>query len=261
MYPKIKISEVDVSVKLEEPLTSGSCSKLITELIKYLLYQKQQIPFSCESLTQLQAKAKPNDRNSWSAKAVLNSLRNMSDQLTSQLHLEGCNVKEVVIAMGATVVSPKFCVRVELPAGILSSQNHLDYQHPPRKPLLTLMRSMFENTEFQEAISVPLAPTNTFVLLHKKDYNMVSQFFLPKPQYMLPERIANRLCIKLDHINEIPSDCNCTTLVKVHHDSFNANYVEDSIKDSLDLSKHCTADIPYQWYQSKEVIKGFKFVR
>lgn len=133
--------EFDLPVKLEEPLTSDSCCKLISELIKYLLYQKQQIPVTYEYLVRLGASSpEANSRCLATAKATLNSLENISEHLNTELCRGGAAVKEIAISMGATLLTPKLCVRVSLPPGILSGQSHYSQQHSSRKPLLSLMR-------------------------------------------------------------------------------------------------------------------------
>lgn len=148
MFTRKQTGQTSITVDLEESLTSDSCSKLITELIKYILYQKQQIPFSCDTLIQMQTRTKPTDRNFSSTNILLNTLNNITQQLTTQLHLIDCNVKEVLIIIGATTISPKFCLKFELPSEILSSRKHLEYQHSYRKPLLQLMRQVLELNNF-----------------------------------------------------------------------------------------------------------------
>ena len=132
--------ETALSVKLDEPLTSEGCLKLIVELLKYLLYNKQQIPCSYDSLAQVQAKAKPTDRNFLNIEHFLHSLCDVSNNLNSQFHTHDCIVREVLIIIGATIFSPKLCIRVELPGNILNSRLHSERYHPSRKPLLNLMR-------------------------------------------------------------------------------------------------------------------------
>lgn len=140
MFAKILGAEKQLEIPLDEPLTTESCKKLIIEFVKYLLYQKQQIPFSYDSLTKLQAQVKPTHRSFSSIKNVLNSLEDISRHLSFQFRLQGCDIKEIVVIFGATIVSPKLCIAIELPTSILNSQNHMDHQHSPRKPLLNLMK-------------------------------------------------------------------------------------------------------------------------
>lgn len=140
MFSKKKENEIEMNVMLDEPLTNESCIKIVMELIKYLLYQKQQIPFPFEALTQYQKGIKETHRNAISFKTLSNTLKNVSDQLSSQFFLKGCDIREIAVLLGATILSPRLCIRIELPSYILNSKHHREYKHPPRKPLLKLMR-------------------------------------------------------------------------------------------------------------------------
>lgn len=140
MFGNNKKTESSISVNLEEPLTGYACSQLIIEIVKYIMYQKQQIPLSYDSLVKYHASSKPSDRNFSSMQCLVNSLANVSDQLASQFSIDGCEIKEVLVIIGATIVSPKLCIRFELPSNLLCSKTHTDYQHSFRKPLLNVMR-------------------------------------------------------------------------------------------------------------------------
>lgn len=142
MFSRNKKVETKIDVLLDEPLTSESCTKIVIELLKYILYQKQQIPFAYEALAQFQTSIKATDRNTVAFKTLTNTLKSVSDNLFSQFFLEGCDVKEVALLVGATVLSPKLCIRIELPSYILNSKQHKEYQHSSRKPLIKLMRLM-----------------------------------------------------------------------------------------------------------------------
>lgn len=140
MFSKRKNNEMEIDVMLDEPLTSDSCTKVVIELIKYVLYQKQQIPFTYEALAQFQTTVKATDRNALSFRTLSNTLRSVSDHLSSQFFLKGCDIKEVAILLGATISSPKLHIGIELPSYVLNSKQHKEYQHSSKKPLLKLMR-------------------------------------------------------------------------------------------------------------------------
>ncbi|XP_076284282.1 MAD2L1-binding protein [Lasioglossum baleicum] len=252
---------MDINVELDEPLTTDACVKLVIELLKYILYQKQQIPFTYDSLTQLQTNLKPMDRNSASIKTLLKSLKDTSEQLSSQFHLNNCKIKEIAIIIGATIISPKLHIRLELPSDILNSQEHYEYKHASRKPLLNLMRSMLECSEFQDAISSPMSLTNTFVLVRKSDRNSMSEFFLPKPQYTAPVKNSKCFIFKLHHNSHVNMECNCIHIVKIYNELAEIDNNKDKDKEFLNNTNENIENIPYQWYQSRELIKGFKFIR
>ncbi|XP_076637560.1 MAD2L1-binding protein [Colletes latitarsis] len=252
---------MNIHVALDEPLTSNTCVKLIIELLKYILYQKQQIPFTYDSLTRMQKNVKSTDRNLFCIKTLLNSLKCTSEQLDLQFHLTGCKVKEIAILIGATIMSPKLHIRLEFPPDILNSEEHYECKHTSRKPLLSLMRSMLECSKFQDAISSPINLTNTFVFIQKSDSHSMSEFFLPKPQYIPPTQNTNCFFIKLHHNDQIKMDCNCIDIIKVYNELSESNTNKDRNIQHLHNSNEDTTNIPYQWYQSREVIKGFKYIR
>lgn len=142
MFSRDKKGETEINIMLDEPLTNDSCTKVVIELVKYVLYQKQQIPLAYDALAKCQTSVKTTDRNAASFKTFSSMLKNVSDHLSSQFFLKGCDVKEVAILLGATILSPKLCIAIELPSYILNSKQHKEYQHSSRKPLLKLIRLM-----------------------------------------------------------------------------------------------------------------------
>ncbi|XP_072742526.1 MAD2L1-binding protein [Anoplolepis gracilipes] len=255
MFSRDKKGEMEIDIMLDEPLTNDSCTKVVMELVKYVLYQKEQIPFAYEALARFQTSMKVTDRNATSFKALSSMLKNVSDQLSSQFFLKGCDVKEIAILLGATILSPKLCIVIELPSYILNSKQHKEYQHSSRKPLLKLMRSLLECGEFQEAMDIPLNMTNMFIMLKKNDGNSISDFFLPKPQYVPPVQSCFR--IKLYQNDQLDMQCNCGSLVAVYHDSYKMQIENE---DNVQYTQYnSSTQSLYQWYQSKQIIKGFKF--
>lgn len=142
MFKSQKKSESLINVDLDEPLTGVSYSKIIIEVVKYILYQKQQIPLSYDTLLKYHANSKPTDRNFNMIKNLSTSLCNISDQLQAELDLEKdiCDIKQIVILIGPTIVSPKLCIQFEIPKDLLNSKEHLEYHHSHRKPLLYIMK-------------------------------------------------------------------------------------------------------------------------
>ncbi|KAI4484378.1 hypothetical protein M0802_013105 [Mischocyttarus mexicanus] len=260
MFSNNRKCEKDINVLLDEPLTSDSCTKLITELLKYVLYQKQQIPFTYDSLLHLQVKNKKMDRNLSFINTLSNTITNVTDNLSSELLLKSIKVKEVIIIIGPTILSPKLQITLELPPVILDSLDHLQCEHSSQKPLLNLMKSMLQCTEFQDAMTLPLGPTNTFVMLQKSDSNSISHFFLPKPHYIPSIQTPQSFRIKLLDNNKLNVNCNCTNLVHVYRE-LGKSYEDDSIGQCEEQSNEQTVQAPFRWYQSREIIKGFKYVR
>jgi len=116
---------------------------------------------------------------------------------------------------------------------------------------------MLECQEFQEAMNIPLNMTNMFIMLKKRDTNVVSEFFLPKPQYMPPIQTTSCFKIKLCQNDLLDMQCNCRTLIKVYHDSCKTHLEDDEDVQYTDYDSSTQSS--YRWYQSKQIIKGFKF--
>ncbi|XP_029179205.1 MAD2L1-binding protein [Nylanderia fulva] len=258
MFSRGQKGETEINVNLDEPLTDDSYTKVVIELMKYILYQKQQIPFAYEALAKYQTNVKATDKNVASFKTLSNMLKNVSDHLASQFFLKNCDVKEIAILFGSTIFSSKLCIAIELPSYILNSRQHKEYQHSSRKPLLKLIRSLLECSEFQEAMGTPLNMTNVFVMLKKNDDNSVSDFFLPKPQYKLPVQTATCFRIKLCQSDQVNVQCNCASLVQIYHDSY--MQLEKKLEDNVQYTQYnSSTESLYRWYQSKQIVKGFKF--
>lgn len=117
---------------------------------------------------------------------------------------------------------------------------------------------MLECDEFQEAMSVPLSVTNTFIMLMKRESNPISDFFVLKPQYTLPMQTSN-FNIRLCQDNEVDTQCTCRTLVEVFHDSCKIHTAEDNEDEVQCTQYNSSTQSSYRWYQSNQVIKGFKY--
>ncbi|KAL7294720.1 hypothetical protein TKK_0012014 [Trichogramma kaykai] len=259
MMKNSKRTESNISVDLDEPLTGESCSQLVMELVKYVMYQKQQIPLSCDSLMKLHKTSKSTDRNFSLMQKLVDSLANVSHQLNSQFARNECDVKEILIIIGATTFSPKLCIRIELPYSILSSRNHSSCHHSSRKILLNVMKSMLNCEEFQQEMTVPLGLTNTFVLVQKRDSRKISEYFVPKPQFNFSSQNTASFLIKLNYNGGNEFNCNCGNLIRVFNDFDQNCYDDDS--ENVEKCDNDISEIPYQWYQSKDILKGFKFLR
>lgn len=107
-------------------------------------------------------------------------------------------------------------------------------------------------------MNIPLSMTNMFIMLKKNDGNSASDFFLPKPQYILPtQQSTSCFRIKLCQNDQVNIGCNCESLVAVYHDSFK---IQLENEDNVQYTQYNSSNQSlYQWYQSKQIIKGFKF--
>lgn len=98
--------------------------------------------------------------------------------------------------------------------------------------------------------------TNTFVLVQKKDSRESSTYFLPKPQFNMPNQRVTTFNIKLNYNDNVNCQCKCENLVKVY-DETRSKYYQD--RQTFNL-KDPNCEFTFKWYQSKEIFKGFKLV-
>lgn len=103
-------------------------------------------------------------------------------------------------------------------------------------------------------MSHPLGLTSTFVLLQKAD-RKTTEFFMPKPHFAVPSGPrVNSFTFKFKHVEETP--CECNSIIHIYNDFYDekaANFVSSDVSD--------TEELRYSWYQSRQVIKGFKYFR
>ena len=120
---------------------------------------------------------------------------------------------------------------------------------------------MLECEEFQNEMTLPMGLTNTFVLVHKQDSRKVSEFFLPKPHFTLLTQNTSSFYIHLNYRENNQFQCNCRNLITVYNDS--ERHYENDMNEAKPLKKDLRQDlnVPYQWFQSKDIFKGFKFLR
>ncbi|XP_060072304.1 MAD2L1-binding protein-like [Ylistrum balloti] len=190
-------------------LQSGVRGSLIIELIKYLLYERQQIPLPVDYVKQELKKLsesqletgqqngsrKPRCRqlNKLEVKRATNTVKNLEELSSHVLQVfELCpEIQKVLLMFGGTSVSPKESYLVNLP-DINPEAEGL--------PLKTCVRSLYRQLVSQDIMgnSKRIGPTSLRVLLHAPRESGV-EWFLPKPTFRVPKRgkqIVLNLCGK-----------------------------------------------------------------
>ncbi|XP_033735995.1 MAD2L1-binding protein-like [Pecten maximus] len=171
---------------------------LVIELIKYLLYERQQIPLPIDYVKQELKKLsesrpendqqngtrKPKSRqlNKLEMKRATNTVKNLDELSLHVLQVfEVCpEIHQVLLMFGGTSVSPKESYLVNLP-GINPEAEGL--------PLKTCVRSLYRQLVSQDIMgsSKQIGPTCLRVLLHAPRDSGV-EWFLPKPTFRVPMR-------------------------------------------------------------------------
>ncbi|XP_002741347.1 MAD2L1-binding protein-like [Saccoglossus kowalevskii] len=159
--------------------------RLVTETVKFLMYQREQIPMPYEHLKQQIAlqEQKERKRLSLETKKCLQTLSNI-DELFKNLErvFEIAQVTRILILFGSTAVSPK-----EIYILNLNRLHHHDAvsRVNTKAGVQSLMRTLITNGPLSEVDT--LVPTSTIVLLEAHRDSALS-WFRPKVTYKLPIR-------------------------------------------------------------------------
>ncbi|XP_071453772.1 MAD2L1-binding protein [Hetaerina americana] len=196
-----------VDIKFEENLTWISCSKIVIEIIKYLAYQKQQIPYPFDQLKLLIKKKKIDETGAGNAinkpgkyhnkaTVAVETLESIFQNIEAEFMIGSQSgfggVEEVVVLFGATPVTPKDVFRIQIP----EIRSDLETPKPPsRKMMIQLLRCLLESDSLHSVISQPVTTTNTFIFFKRRlNYfrapeNFANKsWFLPRENFKLPQK-------------------------------------------------------------------------
>ena len=195
-------------VYFDGALLSETRGSLVVELIKYLLYERQQIPVPFDDLKKLHEPApdsctKENDANvvnsrmknmfSFGSKlpttksvqqqktdSTIASLTNLFEQIRKTF--EKCpEIEQVAVVFGSTVMTPKESYVINFPPPCADA-DHIPFASCKR----ILFRQIFEQ-DILGALGKSLPPTNMSVILSAPRSCPVS-WFLPKMSLAAPKR-------------------------------------------------------------------------
>lgn len=124
---------VDIKVKMSDlPLTPFTCAMLVNEIIKYLIYEKCQIPYTYYYLKSLVKDAKNvSETNIIATKhqnivAAYDTLENIMLNIYSEFKCSENIIRRVLIIFGATPFCAKQVYSVNIP---LISHDHVESNH------------------------------------------------------------------------------------------------------------------------------------
>ncbi|KAK4887619.1 hypothetical protein RN001_003890 [Aquatica leii] len=263
-------NEIKVHVT-ELILTPLTCSTIINEVIKYLLYQKSQIPYPynwLKSVVKKKRTAEHADEKSVNFQAerhyttvstAYDSLEKLMNSITSEFEMYGTNINRLLIIFGSSIHTAKEIYTIRIPSLAFGhlEENHVrincKHQHK-------VMRNIVFSDAWVKAMNSSFPPTNMYVLIEKCDVKHDGQktdldFQLTK-QYSMCSRVKN-VCIHLSYDENSKHNC-CKNLVIFEDlkDKENSN-----INDASNSNTNDTTDEVIEkmlWFQSKTFIKGFK---
>lgn len=248
----MKREVIELVVNVNDIITPTSCAKMIIELIKFIIYQTELIPYPYERLKMCINKHKElelitngkqiDDQVTFvhkipfefrkcfkMAQEAYDSLENLFTHIKTELISDSCStVDEITIILGSSLVFPENVFRIKVPKLDLI---HLSKYHSLRKNLECLFRSIFASDEFHNSISRNKCKSNLYVLFGMKGAFIGDRtsFFIPRYNFKLPTK-GQHAVISFSSLSE-KRDCLCTSFI-VHRDNDN----DDDDDDNNDIS-------------------------
>ncbi|KAI3362645.1 hypothetical protein L3Q82_001723 [Scortum barcoo] len=192
--------EGHVSVVFPGTVTQEGCCRFVSEILKCILYQRQQLPMTYDQLVYSQKKqqASVQDRDIVSRRPVqsadmdwrkcqqtLQELEEVLQQLEVLFSLS--RVPRVLLLMGGSLVLPKEMYEINMEALVVASG---DQCLRVSSCLRQLFRTLFVADLLSDARPVRLMPTTVLTLAHR-DCGVA--WFRPKLQFKVPTRAKNQI--------------------------------------------------------------------
>ncbi|XP_062286986.1 MAD2L1-binding protein [Scomber scombrus] len=189
-----------VNVVLPGTVTQEGCCRFVSEILKFILYQRQQLPMTYDQLVYSQKKqlatmqdkdvvsrrpAQSADMGRRKCQQTLQELEEVLQQLEVLFSLS--KVPRVLLLMGGSLVLPKELYEINMEALILASG---DQCLRVSSCLRQLFRTLFVADLLSDTRPVRLMPTTVLVLAHR---DCGVGWFRPKLQFKVPTRVKNQI--------------------------------------------------------------------
>ncbi|KAM7408985.1 hypothetical protein PAMA_002616 [Pampus argenteus] len=224
-----------VNVVFPGTVTQEGCCRFVSEILKCILYQRQQLPMTYDQLVYSQKKrqasmqdkdvvsrrqVQPADVDCRKCQQTLQELEEVLQQLEVLFSLS--KVPRVLLLMGGSLVLPKELYEINMEALILASG---DQCLRVSACLRQLFRTLFVADLLSDTKPVRLMPTTVLALAHR---DCGVGWFRPKLQFKVPTRVKNQIIA----LSTDPSICT------------------ESRAEGSDWQD-------YVWFQTPVTIKGF----
>ncbi|XP_046971357.1 uncharacterized protein LOC124538357 [Vanessa cardui] len=260
---------IKIDLNIGDQLTSISCGHIVVEIIKFLAYQRLQIPYTYQWLKEIVNKRKAcenikegfqSERHFRTASAALDNLDFIIKSLLKEIG--GASVpEEICIALGSTPITCKEVYRLILPTSCHMPQCNSSNIASDQKIQRTVFKNLVTSEKLSEVFFNSISPTNMYVFLKKNplcNQDIVcSDSFVFVNGYKLP-----RSCkvVVLDFKAQNPENISCCNKFQVFGDVISKNL--DNLNINSDDSGHNFNSIEstneIKWFQSAYIMKGFK---
>ncbi|KAL4720029.1 hypothetical protein ACJJTC_009271 [Scirpophaga incertulas] len=265
-----KSKPVIINLNIGDQLTTISCGHVVVELIKFLVYQRLQIPYTYQWLKQIVTKKKIQDhderKESFQSERHFRiasaALDNLDFILKSLLQEIGAAIpEEVCIALGGTPVSFKEVYRLIMPSACHKPQCHSANIANDHKIQRNIFRTLVTSEILSQVFFSALPPTNMFVFLKKKNIDNMDVLNTDNFIFTSGCRIPKTAkIVVMDFRNKNQNNILCCNNFPIFGDVISKNLQTLQIDDNEENEDYneieSTDDI--QWYQSSYVMKGFK---
>ncbi|KAM8859501.1 MAD2L1-binding protein [Spinachia spinachia] len=199
-----------VDVVFPGTVTQDGCCRFVTEILKCILYQRQQLPMTYDQLVYSQKKQQASmpDKDVISRRPVqvadmewrksqqtLKELEEVLQQLEVLFSLS--RVPRVLLLMGGSLVLPKELYEINMEALILAGG---DKSLRVSSCLRQLFHTLFVADLLSDSRPIRLMPTTVLAMAHR-DCDVA--WFRPKLQFKMPKCVKHQIIA----LSTAPSDC------------------------------------------------------
>ncbi|XP_041969582.1 uncharacterized protein LOC121726334 [Aricia agestis] len=261
--------QIQVDLNIGDQLTTISCGHIVNEMIKFIAYQRLQIPYTYQWLKQLVNKRKDSDckikeslqseRHFHVASTALSNLDFILKGLSKEI--QGANLpEEICIALGATPVTCKEMYRLILPEVCHKPQCQSEHIANDQKIQRNVFRLLATSEELGKVFFESIAPTNMYIFIKKKVLNnqevVCSDDFIFLRGYRVPNKCK---VVNIDFKSKSNVKVTCCNNFDVFGDISEALDQMSIINDKKTF-ENCEFESTddSKWFQSSYVMKGFK---
>ena len=277
----------EVTLALQQPLCPQDLGISLSEVLKYVLYTRNQIPLPYDQLLKAKtaasiksqgkesgyftaAPSKP-QATSWQEKRFHDKIQKLQSLLSSFQCVcakAGSSVREVIFVLGATLVSPKTTYRIVIDDALVRKDaSSLTGENLRRYTVKNLVSIGMETDDKQ------ISQTNCCVLLLAPRW-VVTGFgrnALPRMTFKVMPR-GSHTNLRLSLSDHTITNCKPTERPKtINHSAKEQEHVEEGDEESSELASHLNnlqlsdsaesrikpeQDSDYIWYQIPTIFSG-----
>ncbi|XP_077299766.1 uncharacterized protein LOC143920700 [Arctopsyche grandis] len=268
------VNKLSVNVDISSVLTAKTCAAIVVEVIKFIAFQKFQIPYNFEHLKYVVEKKRAKNKDftdvneSWQSQHYFRTTSAALDALETLIKNIHCEFEkevvpnEVCIILGSNTLCAKELYRIVIPHS-MNDHFHENHTKDSQNLIRTVLRHLVCSEDLQNFIYRPLLPTNMHILIKRKfdmtcDF-LTSEFFLPINSLGISPKTPEAV-INLEY-SSTTSSINCCRLLKIFNDSISKSPPTDNEMNKQMNSATILNDSNFDdkdWFQANVCVKGFK---